>query len=228
MKALALVLVSIAPAAAAPIALSEVPAARVRLATPGALPDSMYVDATYIRVSDDAKGCFVRSPNKSWLDGNTDLEEDGRYRWAYSTDQFGYERLVVRGGKTALERTRIDFASGALGVSARSYVALAPIAKVGTVDIYTYRFGKRVFLIVPTADNQATVAYDHAEPGTGHIDMECGYGITALRVRADGSSQAIRLSGKLPTGKPYQIDASISKSSRDPEPLLSITTRVGK
>jgi hypothetical protein len=171
--------------------------------------------------------CGVRILVEQWTAGAGDLDAERRYSEvdvSGPNPRFGLERLVERDGGAVLERTLVD-ASGVGVPIERARIALRAVGRIGDTIIYAYRRGDRVFVIAPSA-GQNSVRFDSREPGSGRgvsRGSNCAFAITQLRVGGT-SSQLGQITGNDARGC-YLISASLTKLSRDPEPLLAIAAR---
>jgi len=218
-------LLSSAPAFADPIPLSSLPAKPARYAqAAGPLPAKITDDRSRYSIAPSGPlTCMIVDGPQYWIDGDAFLEGHWTDLVTDRGVQFGIERLVVRDGAAELERINASIEDRAIVPSARSRIPLHAVAKLDGLVVYAYRWDAKVFLLARSLPD-ASLRSDGSEGLTSA--PECGLVYTQLTVRR-GSSQAVQIRGKVPsTGKPYLIDASISQTSRDPDPLLSVTARL--
>ena len=214
-----------APAAADPLPLSALPAKPARYGqAAGPVPAKVGWDPTRSPVTPGGPlTCLMSTAPAYWIDGDADL---GGHLTSLVTDPgqpFWIERLVVRGDAAELERIAASVGQLAIVPSARSRIPLHAVARLDDLVVYAYRWDAKVFLVTRSLPG-ALVRTDGADGLTEA--PECSFVYTQLVVRR-GSSQAVQIRGTVPsTGRPYLVDASISKTSRDPEPLLSVTARL--
>ena len=168
--------------------------------------------------------CLVSDFPEHWTSGADDLDMDRRGASGWITSR-GIERLIVRdNGDAELERTQLD---PDLTPIERGHI---PLHRVASIDehhaVYAYHFHDQVFVIAEsTSDVLLRFDSEGQTSGRGVTRAQnCGYAITQVRI-AKGSSQAAQISGGFDT-QHYLIDTSITQTSRDPEPLLSVTARV--
>jgi hypothetical protein len=181
------------------------------------------VDRKVSDIATEAPVCLVSNPPAYWIDGDSSVE--GRFTtFSYDSGSiFGVERLVERGGTAELERISVRTQRRYLDPTGRSRISLHVVGKLDGLTVYAYRWASQVYLIARSSE-EASVRTD----GSGNLlgGTECGVLYTMLRVR-NGSSEVAQIHGVIPhTRKRYLVDASVSQTGRDPEPLLSVTTRV--
>jgi hypothetical protein len=183
---------------------------------------SYSVDTKVSDVAAEGPVCLVSNPPSYWIDGDSPV--DGRFTtFSYDAGStFGVERLVERADGAELERVSVNNARRYLDPTGRSRIPLHVVGKLDGLTVYAYRWASQVFLIARSTE-EASVRSDGTDGLLG--GSECGILYAMLRVR-NGSSQVAQIRGVVPrTGKRYQVDASVSQTGRDPEPLLAVTTR---
>ena len=232
MKAALLVLVA-TPAFATPVAMSTRPAKTTLRGTKR--PAGFSYDGQGAKAP--ANGCMVGAASDKWLAGDTQLDFEFRQRSIPGSSYahlYGIEQLVT-GTDPHLERTLLYHESGNTydesdTLVGRARVALAPIAESKGIVVYGYRYhaesADNVFLVVPTT-GASELRFQTFSPESGRSDRrnnDCAFATLQLQV-VNGASQSGRIVGQ--SGKQYfWIDASVSKTSRDPEPLVDVTLRV--
>ena len=167
--------------------------------------------------------CLIYEPPPYWIDG--DARPENRFS-TFSFDhgtRFGIERLSIRGDAAELERVAVRTNYRELVPEARSRIPLLTVAKLDGLAVYAYRWRSQVYLIAQSTD-------DTAVRTDGHVELmgaaECGVNYALMWVR-NGSSEVAQIRGRVPrTGKRYVVDASVSQTGRDPEPLLAVTARL--
>lgn len=217
-----------APAAAEAIPLSTLPETPARYA---AAAGKVHAEVRgYASNTADVAAappvCLISNPPRYWIDGDAAAAE-GRFS-TFSFDNgtaFGIERLAIRGDAAELERVAVRTLQRELVPEARSRIPLLTVAKLDGLAVYAYRWHAQVYLIAQSTDD-AAVRTD------GHVELmgpaECGVNYALLWVR-NGSSEVAQIRGRIPrTGKRYVIDASVSQTGRDPEPLLAVTARLAE
>jgi hypothetical protein len=172
--------------------------------------------------------CTVAGGPITWAAGDGDLDLERRASEAihdWNPDQsdgaLALERLIEHDGHAELERTTISAMPGGW-VAERGRIALVRVGQVDATTIYAYRRGSDVFLVMRASS--ATIQFDsNYFMGGGHRDLEmpCDHAITQLRLREQASQIATIWAPKECVG----VDASISKTSRDREPLLAVAAR---
>jgi hypothetical protein len=224
---LVLGLLPVIAAAAPPIKLSELPAKPVRYGRPKSVPKVDY-DASSARVTVDAPLCVIATPPEHWTSGEDDLESENRDEYADSRQAFGIERMFELDGHMVLERTRADIASSEIRPLERSWIQLAAVAHAGNHTVYAFRTSEKVYLVARSRDT-TTVRFDaKTEDGVGRRRISsCTIALTEIRIRKRGGSLPVEIVGKVPsTSKTFEVKASLTQTSRDPEPLLAVHLRV--
>jgi hypothetical protein len=149
-------------------------------------------------------------------------------------------RLVEKDGKATLEKTRLwfDAKEGKARVGTRVSVALAEITRANGVAVWGYKEGPNVVLLARGVDGGVESAHPIPETGNGMFPFVgsdgCPYAMAHLDLSATKTGAVAQLTGNLPTrgkGKDavtpkFIVDASLSKLSRDPEPMLSVRVRM--
>lgn len=204
------------PAAADAIPLSALPAKPVRyVQAKGPVPVPLTPDNGRFTITSDPGVCLAYSTPRYWIDGDPLAESHLDYIWVDPGSTFAIERLVVRGDTAELERIAAVIRYRAIEPTARSRIALLPVAKLDGLVVYAYRWGSKLAVVARTGDNP-----DFIPAPT------CGVLFAELAVRG-GSSRVVQLFGTVPsTGKRYIVNADVSQTSRDPEPLLTVTARL--
>jgi hypothetical protein len=219
---------ALAPAAAAAeaIPLSTLPETPARYATAAGKVHAEvrgYASST-ADVAAAPPVCLIPAPPRYWIDGDADAA-GGRFS-TFSFDRgttFGVERLAIRGDAAELERVVVRTLGRELAPEARSRISLLTVAKLDGLAVYAYRWHAQVYLIAQSTDDTAVRTVGHTELMGA---AECGVNYALLWVR-NGSSEVAQIFGRIPrTGKRYVVDASVSQTGRDPEPLLAVTARL--
>lgn len=213
-----------APAAADPLPLSSLPAKPARYTqAAGPVPVTVTVSQDRYSISTEEPDCLMADVPKYWIDGDGFLEGHWSHVTTYARELFWIERFVVRDGAAELERIRASIVDGVPVPSARSRIPLHAVAQLPGLVVYAYRWDAKVYLVARSLPAALVRTDNRTDLVEGH---PCGLVYTELIVRR-GSSQAAQIRGRVPsTGKTYLVDASISQTSRDPEPLLSVTARL--
>ena len=172
--------------------------------------------------------CLVNGDLGRWTRGDEDLDEEyrngGVNAGASPSLTVGLERLVVHGDEAELERTTVNVGPRVAVPIERGRIALRPVARRGDLVVYAFRSADSVFVLAPTTA-EAMVRFDSEQPRAGRgveRRQSCNVALTQLRLRP-GSSQATQIEGTL--GHPYLVEASLTQTSRDPVPLLSVSVR---
>jgi hypothetical protein len=215
--------------------LSRLPSqpARVEHGGGGALPKGVslfnhwYQPSVQLELQVVAPYCGFKSIPPDWSKGDGDIalgqleREFDEFIRSKPDGTIGLERLIEHDGHAELERITVSATPYPPEVD-RSRIALAPVGRLDETVIYAYRYGDNVFLVArarPTADVRFGSIFGDAEDG---VDPRCGLALPQLRL--DGvSSENVRILDSHPPCT--RIDASISKTSRDVEPLLAVTAR---
>jgi hypothetical protein len=225
MRALLLLsLLAPAIAAADTTPLSTFPEKPVRYGqAAGSLPAVATVAGSNHTVRVTGGACVIYDPPAYWIDGDAALTGPSDELETRDPAPFGLERLVTRGDTVEIERITASVLYGEIVPSARSRIPLYPVARLDSLTVYAYRWGARIFLVTRSSDT----ALRRRDGGLGLEEAPyCGPVYTMLRIR-NGSSQLAQIQGNVPgTGKPYLIDASVTQTGRDPEPILSVTARL--
>jgi hypothetical protein len=205
-----------APAAADSMPLSALPEKPVRYTqVRGPVPVPLMPDNDRYTITSKPQVCLSFTTPKYWIDGDPLSDTHQTFMWVDPGTTFSIERLIDRGDTAELERIAAVIRYRSIDPTARSRIALHPVAKLDGLTIYAYRWGAKVAIVARTGDQ--------FDPITGPT---CGILFEQLVV-SDGSSRAVQLSGTVPrTGKRYIVNADISQTSRDPEPLLTVTARL--
>jgi hypothetical protein len=167
----------------------------------------------------------------SWTRGDDTLVHDDPSPAATFTSASGYigrERLVVGKAGAELERAR----DGELG-----RIPLHVVAHVTDgLDVYAYRGNAldaeqptpAVFLVVAFPTGVASLDSLLVDEGALSVRaFACGVSETVLRV-VNGNSRLGEIVGRLPDGRSFVVSASVTKTSRDREPILSVVVhRIG-
>jgi hypothetical protein len=230
-----------APASAAPLGVSSLPAMPALGPLKDALPAGVklelstgYAGRTWNRIdAETAKGYCIMTGGSSSMttqSWNSAIDE---------SDQGRVMRLVEKDGQARLEVARLAFdpAAGSASGSAPKSVALREIARSGDVVAWAYREGKQVVVVsrritggVDTASPKAERANEDVSPFISNDG--CPFVLARLDLRAAGPIAQLegviwKGKGKAKTRKSrrYLIDVSVSKVARDPEPLVSARVR---
>jgi hypothetical protein len=165
-----------------------------------------------------------------WLRGDDDLIRDEPTAFVDPAPKSARERLVVTAHGAELQR--------AFG-SQRARIPLHVVAHVMPgIDVYAYRANDieadaephpAIFLLTTVDDGDASLDSDAGQGGVRTIrgisrESSCGILATKLRV-IDGNSRVGQMIGRLRDGRSFFISASVSKTSRDREPILSVSVR---
>jgi hypothetical protein len=170
--------------------------------------------------------------------------------WTDEADpaNFVVERLI-EGDEPALERILVDASSASLlsaKVLGRARVPLLRVETGAELPVYAYRTAKDVHVLARRGFRGPGDAFDD-EPRSG-MRMDCGFSHAVLRGKEDSSTMTLALAAPLPAGaqwisdqeelfeydkvkRPavdvpsFAINLSLSKVSRDPEPLVSVSVR---
>ncbi len=219
------VLLAPAPARADTIPLSSLPAKPARYTqAAGAAHAAVETEPSFYRIrGDGASVCFVTEAPAYWVDGDGFLDGRTPVLHVGAREPFGIERVVTRGDGAELERITAEVVLGKLEPLARSRISLHAVAKLDGITVYAYRWHTTVYLLAPSLAGASRRRDDRMFMDEA---PECAHAYTLLRVR-NGASQPVQIRGHVPaTGKPFLVDASITQTSRDPEPLLSVTARL--
>jgi hypothetical protein len=223
----ALLLLSLfAPAVAAAdtTPLSTFPEKPVRYGqAAGSLPAVATVVGSNHTVRVTGGACAIYDPPAYWIDGDAALTGASDELEASDPEPFGLERLVTRGDTVEIERITASIIYGEIVPTARSRIPLHPVAALDGLTVYAYRWGARIFLVTRSSET----TFRRRDGGLGLEEAPgCGPVYTTMRLR-NGSSQLAQIQGTVPgTGKPYLVDASVTQTGRDPEPLLSVSARL--
>ncbi|MDB4953414.1 MAG: hypothetical protein JWO36_983 [Myxococcales bacterium] len=165
---------------------------------------------------------------EDWSLGRDDLDRGQRNQAGYSKDTFGLERLVVHGTTAELERTVVAGTDPGVATH-RGHIPLVVVARADDLVVYAYRHRATVFLVTPTHGNGQSTFEDGQDWDPGLVERwtDCPYVIARVVISRDGASKPAQLSGTIEGahGGSYRVDASITQTSRDPEPLLSVVVR---
>jgi hypothetical protein len=206
--------------------LSALPAKPVRYGqAAGPLHVKVEPDPTYYAlVGTGGPVCFVEEPPDYWIDGDVPLYGRVPELRVGAREPFGIERLLVRGDTAELERITAEAEHGGLSPLARSRITLHEVARLEGLAVYAYRWQSKVVVLARSAG--VPLPPDAEELGMGEPPPECGTVYATLQVR-NGSSRVTQIHGTIPgTRKRFLVDASVSQTGRDPEPLLSVTARL--
>jgi hypothetical protein len=161
------------------------------------------------------------------------------------------ERLITGAGDPVLDRTLVDPESSPSKaiVLGHDRVHLAVVADAGAIVAYAYRTTKNVHVIVPRGFASERDAFDprmgtrwacgflqmDLDPALGgsvadsvsapHAMREKVRWLTDLSELLDLETKEHREPEASPPNGFFAVNASLSKVSRDPEPILSITVR---
>jgi hypothetical protein len=140
---------------------------------------------------------------------------------------FGVMRLVEGGDQPHLERAVLHFAPATQKIEVMRQVTI-PLAKHPTSDptvsVYAYRAKDAVHLVVPALGNSHAVFSDVGSSGRENQRTFNPCGLVDLRLPTATRGAFVQLSGETPGAKPHNftLNASVTKTARDPEPLVSI------
>lgn len=148
-------------------------------------------------------------------------------------------RFIEKDSEASLERVRFRFqpSTEAVEVQGRSRVDLREVARSAQgVTVWGFREGADVYLLARAAQSGIAVPKRSDDDGGGErfLGSDCTFGLTRLTTNAPAAGTIAQLSGNLPPrgeGKSkvsphFTIDASVSRLSRDPEPMLAVRIRV--
>jgi hypothetical protein len=155
-----------------------------------------------------------------------------------TAEDFDLVHFVEKDEKVTLERTRVHFdpPSGSLTAMSRSAVELKEVARTAAgIVVWAYRDRKDVVVMarhVERGMESRRVSSDVNQPFMSSDG--CPYGGARLDARRPELGAAAQLAGNLPAhgkGKErvvprFIVDASVSRVSRDPEPMLAVRVRV--
>lgn len=180
-----------------------------------------------------AKGyCVLPSWGLRLTDTNSSSSDEADPTFIY--------RLADKDGKTTLEKTRFTFdaKAGTLKVGRHVSVELSEVARSQGVVVWGYKEGFNIVLVARGVDGGTESAHPDDKTGAGAFPFVgsdgCPYAMARLDASAAKSGAIAQLTGALPTrgkGKDavtpkFVVDASLSKLSRDPEPVLSVRVRM--
>ena len=151
-------------------------------------------------------------------------------------------RFTETDGKAQLERTRIQVVPSekAAWLRSRTTVELAPVTSAHGVTVWGFREGGDIVLVAKGADGGRESPHPKKDETADGIDMvsfvssDCGWGATRLNTQLSKAGTLAQLRGNLPPigeGKQkvtphFVINGSISKVSRDPEPILAVNVQL--
>jgi hypothetical protein len=168
------------------------------------------------------------------------------YRWSStyggsstgSEEELDLDRLVEKDGTAMLERTRVVFRPmyGTVTATGRSQVKLTEVTRTASgIVVWAFREDKAIVILARRATG-GVEGHQLAEEGQGSFVSADGCAFAGARVdaRKPESGSFAQLTGSLPpegTGKDrvtptFIIDASVSRVTRDPEPMLSVRVRM--
>jgi hypothetical protein len=222
-RAIAALVLATSPALAERHSVADLPAKSISVA-PGKPP--VVVEKNGEREL-DAPSCIVPGPTPEWLAGAGTSDFEMRYpRWQ-GTEPLGIERLVVTGATAYLERRHVRYGVFETEVVEARRIPLQPVARAGDLVVYAYRRGTDVYLVAPAGDAGSTV---RSKPDSGEgmgVLRSSACSVALLRLQLEGSaSQPGQITGSLPSKRGYRVDASLTKTRRDPKPLLSVVARL--
>jgi hypothetical protein len=137
------------------------------------------------------------------------------------------ERLVVsEAGAAVLEIVDAwaDPGSGGVSEAARSTVPLTVVARAGGVTTYAFREGDALHLVVANPQQMmwrddggstASSDCDHVR-----VRLELPQGVGGTTVSVGGSVPA---TGEKPRQRELEVSASLSRTTRDPEPVIAVS-----
>jgi hypothetical protein len=194
--------------------------------------------SSYTEIRPHAEGtCFVRN------DFGISLES--KYSEYAGGDEHDVDalRLVSGPGKTTLEQTRLRFEpkTRTLALVGRSSVLLREVARRGDAVAWAYRHGRDVTVVTKT-DREASGVQSPQVTKDGFVSSllsgDCHFAIARLDGRKLVDGAVARIVGRLSPrvedsgdegrkmGPRFFVDASLSKVTRDPEPILSVRVRI--
>jgi hypothetical protein len=241
LQAFALCLVLPAVAHAAPVPISSLPLGS----------DTIVPAKGTVRVDDvrHAKEVLITAIDKPVCIRSDQAETGDGFAWfdAAAEDKLVVERLV-EGAEPVLERTMIDPRSPSLSAATllgRGSVSLVSIDTGSELGVYAYRTATAVHILARRGFNLPVEAFDFGFRMSGRA----GCGFIHLVFREKEGSASVRLvaphptprarwvadfddlskydEAKLPPGDAptFVLNASLSKVSRDPEPIVSVSVR---
>ena len=191
--------------------------------------------STWVEVRAKAGSCFAYSDFGYTLD--TTYGESSRAQ----PRKMDLLRLRERAGSFVLERTRIELAvaTGKATLEGRSSVPLTEVARSpgGEVVVWAYREGREVVIVSRTAGEAHGAHSPRPSPEEGTssaFSSRCPFAVARLDARAPEAGTVAQIVGRLPArgqgrdrvSPRFVIDASVARTSRDPEPVLSVRVRL--
>jgi hypothetical protein len=155
-----------------------------------------------------------------------------------SAEDLDLDHLVEKDGKVTLERTRVHFdpADATLTATGRSQVELHEITRTAAgIVVWAFRDGRDIVVLARNVERGMESPRPQQDGTFPFISSDgCPYAGARLDARKPEAGTIAQLTGALPaqgTGKDkviprFMIDASLSRVSRDPEPMLAIRVRV--
>jgi hypothetical protein len=232
----ALLVLAIAPAHAAPVPLSSLGAmAPSGVAKSGdvagiTVKSTTYSTRTYYAAeAKTAKGYCV-------LESSFQLRTQASF--ATKTDDENPAFLLHLGekdGKPTLEKSRLAFddTTGEVSASRASTIELREVARADGVAAWAFRDGKSVVVLARGASGgvETPPAKANMEGIATFVGADdCPYAVARLDTSVNGA--VAQLTGEIAKGKgkerktrKFFVDASLSRVSRDPEPLLAVRVR---
>jgi len=168
------------------------------------------------------------------------------YRWSstYSgssrsaEEDLDLDRLVEKDGVVTFERTRVHFnpMQGSIEATGRSQVTLKEVTRSASgVVVWAFREEKAIVVLAKRASS-GVEGHQVGDEGTvPFVSAEgCPFAGARIDARRPEAGSFAQLTGTLAprgTGKDrvvpmFIIDASVSRVTRDPEPLLSVRVRM--
>jgi hypothetical protein len=232
------------PANAAPVAVSAIPRANETV-TPA---------HGFVRLDDvkSVKDVIVTAMDSPVCLRSEDAEIGTGFGW-FGGSGLGNDKLVIErlieGSEPALERTLVDAQSVSFGsatVLGRSRIRLVRIETGTELPVYAYRTAKAVHVLARRGFNTPSDGFD-PDPRMS-ARTACGFWHVALDAKEDSAVVALVAphamnararwvtdfedldeyqKAKVPAGDAprFVLNVSVSKVTRDPEPILSVSVR---
>jgi hypothetical protein len=142
-------------------------------------------------------------------------------------------RLSDKDGTVSLEHSRVnvDFDSGAAKLVGRSSIELVEVARSSGVAAWAYRDGLDIVLVARNADTGGEsphLADSKDGPITPFINVQdCPWALARIDAKRAKQGVVAELGGQVAKTKSrFVVNASLSRVSRDPEPVLAVRVRV--
>ncbi len=216
--------------------------------TPPRTPEATgAVKGLTVKTKDVYGGTVWHDVNASTGRGYCLATTESGYRWMSSwgasskgiASDLDVDRLVEKDGKATLERTRVHFdpTDASLTTKGRSQVELREVARTPAgIVVWAFRDGKDVVVLARNIERGVESRHPSTEDGgSPFISADgCPFAGVRLDARKPDAGSVAQLTGTLPpvgTGKSkvvprFMVDASLSRVSRDPEPMIAVTVRV--